>query len=92
MSRCPSCGTSYPDDARFCTRDGSKLLTAPMTNAGVDAPAKAPATPVVMPAMTPGLAPPPRVEPQARLPFSVPTPARGTQAGRADPPPPVTHT
>ena len=26
MNRCPACGTSYPDDAHFCTRDGSKLL------------------------------------------------------------------
>ncbi len=26
MNRCPACGTSYPDDARFCTRDGSRLL------------------------------------------------------------------
>jgi serine/threonine protein kinase len=26
MNRCPSCGTKYPDDARFCTRDGSQLL------------------------------------------------------------------
>jgi eukaryotic-like serine/threonine-protein kinase len=26
MNRCPACGTMYPDDARFCTRDGSRLL------------------------------------------------------------------
>src|SRR5215510_11325228 len=26
MNRCPTCGTSYPDDARFCTRDGTRLL------------------------------------------------------------------
>jgi len=26
MNRCPSCGTTYPDDARFCTRDGTRLV------------------------------------------------------------------
>lgn len=26
MNRCPSCGTTYPEDARFCTRDGTRLL------------------------------------------------------------------
>ena len=26
MNRCPSCGTTYPDDARFCTRDGTRLI------------------------------------------------------------------
>lgn len=26
MNRCPTCGTSYPDEARFCTRDGTRLL------------------------------------------------------------------
>jgi serine/threonine protein kinase len=25
MNRCPSCGTEYPDEARFCTRDGTRL-------------------------------------------------------------------
>lgn len=28
MNRCPTCGTTYPDDARFCTRDGTRLLGA----------------------------------------------------------------
>jgi serine/threonine protein kinase len=28
MTRCPTCGTSYPDDARFCTRDGTRLVQA----------------------------------------------------------------
>lgn len=28
MNRCPTCGTNYPDDARFCTRDGTRLLGA----------------------------------------------------------------
>ena len=29
MNRCPSCGTSYPDDASFCTKDGTRLLAKP---------------------------------------------------------------
>jgi serine/threonine-protein kinase len=29
MNRCPTCGTTYADDARFCTRDGSKLVAVP---------------------------------------------------------------
>jgi serine/threonine protein kinase len=28
MTRCPTCGTSYPDDARFCTKDGTRLVQA----------------------------------------------------------------
>ena len=27
-NRCPTCGTMYADDARFCTRDGTRLLGA----------------------------------------------------------------
>jgi serine/threonine protein kinase len=26
MNRCPACGTSYPAEARFCPRDGSRLV------------------------------------------------------------------
>ena len=26
MNRCPKCGTEYPDDAKFCTKDGTRLL------------------------------------------------------------------
>jgi len=35
MSRCPTCGTQYPDDARFCTKDGTRLLggTPPVNSA-----------------------------------------------------------
>ncbi len=29
MNRCPACGTMYADDARFCTRDGTRVLPAP---------------------------------------------------------------
>ena len=28
-NRCPACGQTYSDDARFCTRDGSKLVAMP---------------------------------------------------------------
>lgn len=31
MNRCPTCGTQYPDDARFCTKDGTRLLGAART-------------------------------------------------------------
>jgi serine/threonine-protein kinase len=29
MNRCPACGKVFGDEARFCTRDGSKLITVP---------------------------------------------------------------
>src|SRR4051812_12852876 len=53
MNRCPSCGTSYPDDARFCTRDGTRLLTPagdpamtpPLGSPTVPDPGKIPPTP-----------------------------------------------
>jgi serine/threonine protein kinase len=38
MNRCPTCGTTYPDDARFCTRDGSKLIAIPSSK--TDTPAR----------------------------------------------------
>jgi eukaryotic-like serine/threonine-protein kinase len=34
MNRCPACGKVYGDEARFCTRDGSKLVAARTTPAG----------------------------------------------------------
>ena len=27
MNRCPTCGSNYGDDARFCTHDGARLVT-----------------------------------------------------------------
>jgi serine/threonine-protein kinase len=41
MNRCPTCGTTYPDDARFCTRDGTRLLT-PAGNAAATPPLGSP--------------------------------------------------
>ncbi|MFQ3583165.1 MAG: protein kinase [Chloracidobacterium sp.] len=28
MRQCPTCGTTYPDDAKFCPRDGATLVSA----------------------------------------------------------------
>ena len=36
-NKCPACGTMYGDDARFCTRDGSKLAPAAPPAAGAAA-------------------------------------------------------
>ena len=46
-NKCPSCGTQYADDAKFCTRDGTRLVPqaqpAPLGGAarGTTAPARA---------------------------------------------------
>ena len=48
MNRCPSCGTTYPDDARFCTRDGTRLVTSSGSTAamkGTSAPGTTPPRP-----------------------------------------------
>ena len=44
MTRCPTCGASYAADAKFCTKDGTRLVAAgaPVA-AGVATPAGAPA-------------------------------------------------
>ena len=44
--RCPTCGTMYADDARFCTRDGTRLAAPP---SGVAPAAAAPAAPAPPP-------------------------------------------
>ncbi|MGH9884932.1 MAG: protein kinase domain-containing protein, partial [bacterium] len=49
MNRCPTCGTNYPADARFCTRDGTRLLGA-----------TPPAAPAVSAPTPPASAPGPR--------------------------------
>ena len=38
MNRCPACGTQYAEEARFCTKDGSKLIPMPGAPALVGAP------------------------------------------------------
>ncbi|MEO8563223.1 MAG: serine/threonine-protein kinase [bacterium] len=47
MNRCPACGKTYDDDARFCTRDGSKLVAMPARELGAPAAASSevPASP-----------------------------------------------
>lgn len=50
MTRCPACGSTYPDDARFCPKDGTRLLGGPPTLPDLD--------PIPAPPATPG--PPPR--------------------------------
>src|SRR5688500_16187627 len=38
MTRCPSCGTTYADNSKFCTKDGARLIPVgapnPMTESG----------------------------------------------------------
>jgi serine/threonine-protein kinase len=54
MNRCPTCGTEYGPDARFCTRDGTRLgapaapplSSAPPPAGTAPAPPAAPAEPV----------------------------------------------
>ncbi|HEY4216602.1 MAG TPA: serine/threonine-protein kinase [Gemmatimonadaceae bacterium] len=69
MNRCPACGTTYPDEARFCTRDGTRLLT-PAGNAAATPPIGSP------------VVPPPGAAAGAKIPPARPTdtPARGTSA------------
>jgi serine/threonine-protein kinase len=42
MNRCPACGTTYPNEARFCTRDGSKLVQRQTMNMAPPTPAAPP--------------------------------------------------
>jgi eukaryotic-like serine/threonine-protein kinase len=46
MTRCPTCGTSYGDDARFCTKDGTRLVSAVPRGAPTPASATPAAAPV----------------------------------------------
>ena len=34
MKRCPVCGNTYPDDTRFCPRDGAMIEEAASVYAG----------------------------------------------------------
>jgi serine/threonine-protein kinase len=43
MNRCPACGKVYGDEARFCTRDGSKLIAMPSARGTVAGRAERPA-------------------------------------------------
>jgi serine/threonine protein kinase len=81
MTRCPACGTTYADDAKFCTRDGSKLIAMPrvVSTAAPNAPPPPPST-----------TPPIPRQPAPLL--HTETPPRGTLMGRPEPPSPLTHT
>ena len=68
--RCPACGTTYPAEARFCTRDGTKLQ--PVAAASPAASPAAPPAPVLQPQ-----------QPQPPLPVGAPaepTPAGGVRS------------
>ena len=38
--RCPKCGTTYPDDARFCTKDGGRLVAFTLGGVSTFAPTR----------------------------------------------------
>lgn len=46
MNRCPACGTNYGDDARFCTRDGTRLLGGVATATPPDTSSPATGSPI----------------------------------------------
>jgi serine/threonine-protein kinase len=58
MNRCPACGTTYPADAKFCPRDGSRLVARSILNS--------PAAPKTEEPTAPGNTPPRPTEPPAR--------------------------
>jgi eukaryotic-like serine/threonine-protein kinase len=68
MTRCPSCGATYGADAKFCTKDGTRLVTpAPVTSKPFDG-------------RTGSFAPPPKAPPKeensTKPRSNVPTPPR----------------
>jgi serine/threonine protein kinase len=42
MTRCPTCGTTYGDEARFCTKDGTRLVPVPPPRGAAAPPEAAP--------------------------------------------------
>jgi serine/threonine-protein kinase len=58
MNRCPACGTTYPADARFCPRDGSRLVSRSILGG--------PAVTADAPPASPKNTPPRPTEPPAR--------------------------
>src|SRR4051812_44063239 len=67
MNRCPACGTTYPAEAKFCPRDGSRLVIRSILDPASPRSAK----------VTPSTSTPPRpTEPPARVMRNTPlTPA-----------------
>jgi len=70
--RCPACGTTYADDAKFCTRDGSRLQAVVVVSAARPAPTGAGAGAGVGAGPGAGVAP-----------AAAPTPAEGVRATTA---------
>ena len=56
--RCPNCRATYGDEARFCTKDGGKLVPVPGTGAAGAEPAPPPTPPPVAPPVPPPVPPP----------------------------------
>src|SRR5438094_914658 len=56
-ARCPSCQTTYGDDAKFCPRDGTKLETVAQSSPARPfiPPTPPPAPPAVTPATSPAV-------------------------------------
>jgi len=69
MTRCPACGTHYPDDSRFCPKDGTRLIGGtPMASPAVPPlidlePLPEPPRPPAMPTPMRMTAIPPRRDP-----------------------------
>jgi serine/threonine protein kinase len=61
MNRCPACGKTYDDDARFCTRDGSKLVAMPTRDLGTPSSTTAATSAVTTEPATPALPPRPTI-------------------------------
>lgn len=74
MMRCPVCSATYGDDARFCTRDGARLVEVP------DQPSRAPTS-------NPSTALP-RFDPRTGSFVTPPEPPRGAPPGSPVTPPP----
>ncbi|MHB0949902.1 MAG: protein kinase domain-containing protein [Gemmatimonadaceae bacterium] len=82
MNRCPTCGTSYPPDARFCTRDGTKLVDGAAPSL-VDPTPRSAGRPVVPPP-APADATSVRqgVKPHTQTPVATPALAQGSLVGQ----------
>ncbi len=90
MNRCPACGTSYSPDARFCTRDGTKLVdvaahgSADPTPRPVDRPAERPVERPAGPPAAPADATSVRqvVKPHMQTPVATPALTQGSLVGQ----------
>jgi serine/threonine-protein kinase len=83
MNRCPACGTTYGPDARFCTRDGTKLVDVP-GHASADATPRPEGRPASPPPFDPADATGLRqvVKPHMQTPVATPALAQGSLVGQ----------